>query len=83
VLSEFNDKLKQAMPPEKLKAGWDAYTKVFGPCKSQGEPTTSKSPEGLETITIRSQMDHGAMDIDVVYDAAGKISGLWLRPEKS
>ena len=83
VLREFNEKLKQAMPADKLKAGWDAYNKVFGSCKSQGQPTTSKSPEGLDTITIRSQMEKGIMDIDVVYDTAGKISGLWMRPQKS
>jgi Protein of unknown function (DUF3887) len=83
VLSEFNDKLKQAMPADKLKAGWDAYSKVYGPCKSQGEPATSKSPEGLDTITIKSQREHGIVEIDVVYDGAGKISGLWLRPQKS
>jgi Protein of unknown function (DUF3887) len=83
VVSEFNDKLKQAMPADKLKAGWDAYGKLLGPCKSQGAPSSSKSPEGLDTITIRTQMDHGIIDIDLVYDGAGKISGLWIRPQKT
>lgn len=80
VLGEFNERMKQAVSPEKLKSDWIAVTARFGICSGQGAPMTSLSPDGLDTITIRSKMDHGAIDIDVVYDREGKISGLWMRP---
>jgi len=77
----FDDAMKQAMPADKLREAWGALLQKGGPFRSQsGVRTTTE--QGYDVAYVTCQFANGAVDVKVVFDKAGRISGLWFVPAR-
>ncbi len=78
--SRFNDRMKAAMPPDKLDASWSHVILHLGQFKSI--KLARKDPE-FDLVDVRCQFEHGEATVRVAFDPSGKISGLWMLPVQS
>jgi hypothetical protein len=78
--SRFNDRMKTAMPRERLEASWSHVILHLGQFKSV--KLARKDPE-LDLVDVRCEFEHGEATVRVAFDASGKVSGLWMLPAQS
>ena len=78
--SKFNDRMKSAMPPDKLDASWSHVILHLGQFKST--KLARKDPE-FDRVDIRCEFEHGEATVRVAFDPSGKVSGLWMLPMQS
>jgi Protein of unknown function (DUF3887) len=76
---DFNDKMKQGLPPAKLKAVWAQITAQAGPFRNTGE-TKTLSYLGNPVVLIKTTFKNGELWTQVAFDKAGKIAGLYFKP---
>jgi hypothetical protein len=80
VGSKFNDRMKSAMPPDKLDASWSHVIMHLGQFKSI--KLARKDPE-FDMVDIRCEFEHGEATVRIAFDPSGKVSGLWMLPVQS
>jgi hypothetical protein len=77
VHASFNPRLQEAMPEADVRKVWTALVKKRGALKSTGGPVTR--PNGkLRAVAIPAQFERGEVEIEVVFNDAGEVSGLLL-----
>ena len=79
VTSKFNNKMKRAVSEAKLRNDWAGVIQKYGSYRNQGEPWVSHSQDGMDVVIIRCGMSNGIIDVEIDFDQAGKINGLWFR----
>ena len=79
VRSNFDNNLRTNLPASKIKEVWEGVKAQTGEYKSHGTPYYQKV-QGGNGIRIRCQMERGAVNVDVYYNAEEKIAGLWVVP---
>jgi hypothetical protein len=77
VSSQFNDRMKAAMPTNRLGASWSHVTAHLGQFKSI--KLARKDPD-LDRVDVRCEFENGLMILRVAFDPSGKVGGLWMLP---
>lgn len=80
--SRFDEKMRAALPPEKLAATWNALLAQAGAFKQQ-VGARKEERGGYTVIIITCQFEKAAVDVQVAFDAQGRIAGLFFAPAKS
>ena len=76
--------MASVMPADKLKAAWDSVTSpsqagTFGSVKG----TRVAQESGYRVVYVTCSFSAATLDIKVVFDSAGLVSGLWFVPSTS
>jgi hypothetical protein len=79
VHAMFDRNMQQALPSTKLAEGWTLHAGSLGAWQSM---TSQLGPAvGQDTpVQVQCQFERGGLDVMVVFDQQGNISGLWLKP---
>jgi uncharacterized protein len=73
----FDSTMTAAMPEEKLKAAWEAVTVQTGSLKNM--PTVKiQKYQVYDIVTVTCQCERKTFDTRVVFDARGRIAGLFF-----
>ncbi|HEV2521003.1 MAG TPA: DUF3887 domain-containing protein [Candidatus Acidoferrales bacterium] len=80
VNSKFNNRMKEEMPSDRLRASWTHVMMHLGPFKSI--KVARKDPES-DRVDVRCEFENGPMVVRVAFDLAGKVSGLWMLPAET
>lgn len=78
----FDDTMKSALPPEKLKATWHSVREQVGEFSSI-TGTRAETFGEHEIIFVSCKFSNGPLDIKLVFDKTSNISGLWFVPPKN
>ena len=77
VSAQFNDRMKEAMPTNRLGASWTHVTAHLGQFKSI--KLARKDPD-LDRVDVRCEFENGLMILRLAFDPSGKVGGLWMLP---
>jgi hypothetical protein len=77
VTAQFNDRMKEAMPTNRLGASWTHVAAHLGQFKSI--KLARKDPD-LDRVDVRCEFENGLMVLRVAFDPSGKVGGLWMLP---
>lgn len=78
---QFDFTMLLAMPEEKLKQTWTALTDQAGTFDRQGE-ARQETQGKYQIVYVTSRFGLSALDFKIVFDASGKIAGLFIQPAK-
>jgi dienelactone hydrolase len=79
VESEFTDRMHAALPPGRLAATWAQLETQAGTLKSCATPAVTTQGE-LQIARALCDFERGKLDVQIVFDGAGKLAGLNFRP---
>ena len=79
VVKEFDPKMVQAIPEDRLRAVWEMLTAQFGAVKSI-EERRSGELKGLQAVELILAFERERVVQRVVFGADGKIAGLAYNP---
>ena len=79
VTEDFNETLKNELPPEKLEEAWKATINQMGPFKKQIGLRTEKEAD-YDIVSVTCEFEKGHLDIKVVYNDEKQIAGLFIVP---
>jgi len=77
VTGKFNDRMKGAMPANRLEASWTHVLSHLGQFK--GIKSARKDIE-FEIVDVHCEFEKGSMIVRVAFDPFGKVGGLWMLP---
>jgi Protein of unknown function (DUF3887) len=77
VTADFTDKMIEALPVGTLAAAWAHVIGMVGPYEGMGEPMARQAGD-LTIVEIPLAFEAGEMKGRVVYDATGKVAGLFI-----
>jgi len=77
--SNFDAKMKEVLPAEKLSQTWQAILKQLGPITKMGDPREDKVANSRR-VKIRCEFKSTALDALVSFNTDGKIEGFFLVP---
>jgi hypothetical protein len=80
VSARFTDRMKTAMPADRLDASWSHVVLHLGQFKSV--KLARKDPES-DLVDVRCEFEHGEAKVRIAFDPSGKVSGLWMLPVQS
>ncbi|AUB61223.1 hypothetical protein BK009_11415 [Methanobacterium subterraneum] len=80
--SQFDDQMKTAFPESELKKSWQRVTLPAGDLIQMGVLQTAEM-EGHRIVSVRCQFELSAIDVQLVFNSQGQISGLSLIPSKT
>jgi hypothetical protein len=75
----FDKTMAGALTADKLKASWDTVVTQAGPFQKRLSSQATKA-QGYDIVVVACQFAKAPLDIKVVFDAQGKVSGLWMAP---
>ena len=76
---DFNDKMRAALSLDRIAQGWSSTVGAVGAYEGMGDPFTRQvGPNTVVDVPLHCEA--GEITGRVVYDADGKVAGLWLRP---
>ena len=78
----FDEIMTKAMPPEKLEGAWKSVVAQAGPLKRRVGVGMAKVPK-YDVAVVTCEFEKSTLDVKVVYDGEGKITGLWFAPSAS
>jgi len=76
---DFTLTMRLGLSPEKLENTWAYLEKNTGEYQQQGEARIA-SEDKYQVVYVTSRFGLGALDIKVVFDAKGRIAGLFFQP---
>jgi len=79
---DFDQTMARAMPPEKLEGAWKSIVAQSGPLKRRARVDVVKVPK-YDVAVVTCEFEKSTLDVKVVYDAEGKVTGLWFAPSES
>ncbi len=79
VVERFDSTMRQAMSRAQLAESWDALLGQVGAFDAQGEATSDRV-QGFDRVTVAATFARGSIDLRVVFNRAGQVSGLWFTP---
>lgn len=79
VAATFDAKMKAALPVEMLRAGWDATVKSAGAFRTRLSSRT-ETKAAYRIVVQTCAFESATVDVQVVFDPAGAVAGLSLRP---
>lgn len=78
---KFDESMKTGLPKDKLEAAWKAVVSQYGPLKKPVSIRQGKAEE-YDIIEIKCEFEKEFLATRVVFNAQGKISGLFFVPVK-
>ncbi len=82
AVESFDDTMQKAMPAEKLEKVWASVIARTGPLKRQAGIQKARV-EQFDIVVVTCEFDKGSLDVKVVFDRAGAVTGLWFAPAGS
>ena len=79
VVKEFNAQMSAAVPEDKLKPMWPAFTAKFGAFKGIDERREGQV-QGRQAVELFLAFEKEKVVQRVVFDGEGKVAGLVFRP---
>jgi len=79
VFARFNSTMKEAVPLTELEAVWNSVLADRGAFSAVVSETTTRSG-GVETVTIVCLFESGSVKVEVSFNPAEEIVGLFIRP---
>jgi len=79
VSARFDERMGQALPPERLAAVWKQVTAQVGPLQRIGSVTVQKQG-GLSVVNVACAFEKAPLLVQLSFDAQGRIAGLYFRP---
>lgn len=79
VVERFDPTMRHALSPARLSESWDALVGQVGAFDAQGEAVSDRVQD-FDRVTVASTFARGSIDVRVVFNQAGQISGLWFTP---
>ena len=77
LVARFDDTMRAQLPPERLARTWPQLTGLVGAYESCGDPVVR--PFGEHTVVnVPMEFEGGPMTGRVVFDASGRIAGLFV-----
>ncbi|MBS0264206.1 MAG: alpha/beta fold hydrolase [Planctomycetes bacterium] len=81
----FDETMLKAMPAPKLKQTWSSIEQQSGKFQKQRairSETTKANGKEYKAVFVTCDFEKGPLDVQVVYAANGKVSGLFVKPAK-
>jgi hypothetical protein len=79
VTEDFNETMKNALPPEKLEEVWKATIDQMGPFKKQIGLRTEKEAD-YDIVFITCEFEKGTLDVKIAYNGEKQVAGLFIVP---
>jgi hypothetical protein len=79
AFGQFNEVMKKAMPPDKLEKTWKEVIFTLGDLNSLGESKLLEEG-GYRKVLQTCNFEKGKLDVRIVFDKDGLITGLWFLP---
>lgn len=79
VSAGFNAQMRAALTDDQLRAGWMATIQQVGAFRREAG-TKVETSGAYQVVVITCEFERSPLDVRVVYDAAGLIAGLSMRP---
>jgi dienelactone hydrolase len=79
VIAQFDDKLTSLLPADRLRTAWAATIQQFGDFRRQTSARTEMRG-AITTVVVTCEFARQPGEVTVSYDAAGKVTGLFIRP---
>lgn len=79
VTEDFNETLKNELPPEKLEEVWKATIDQMGPFKRQIGLRTEKQAD-YDVVSVTCEFEKGALDVKIAYNGEKQVAGLFIVP---
>ena len=76
---DFDATMNTAMSAEKLGQTWSQVTTQVGAFKSRTKTRVAQEA-GFQCVYVTSQFEKANLDIKVVVNGSGQVSGLWIIP---
>jgi fermentation-respiration switch protein FrsA (DUF1100 family) len=80
-VEHFDETMTKLVPPDKMKAVWEAVTKQVGQFKQQKSVWTESIPK-YDIVYVTCEFEKATLDIKVVFDKNKKIAGQFFVPPK-
>ncbi|HET6656236.1 MAG TPA: DUF3887 domain-containing protein [Gammaproteobacteria bacterium] len=77
--ADFTAKMKQKLPPSRMKQVWRQLTTQFGPYQGTGK-TEKRSRDGYTVVFVTTHFKQRDLRAKVVTNDAGQVAGLFFRP---
>ncbi len=82
VVTHFDATMKTALPAGKLAETWSSLLAQVGSLKEQ-KSVRSEKWQGNDMVFVTCEFENYLLDVKFVFDADGKIAGLWFLPAKA
>ena len=82
VMSRFDATMKASITEDALRKGWASTLAQVGAFVRRGAPREEPNAQ-YRAVLIPCEFERGKLDLTVVFDAAGAIAGLSMRPAAS
>lgn len=79
IVANFDDKIRAAMPADKLRGTWEGMQQQFGAIKEVSKPRVVSKGD-YQVAIANVQFERVTLEMQTVVDKAGKIAGLVFRP---
>jgi hypothetical protein len=79
AVARFDATMKTALPEPKLRETWQALQAQAGPFQKQLGARATKVG-GYDVVLVTCQFERTALDTKVVFDAKGRVTGLFFVP---
>lgn len=76
AVAGFDETMKRVLPEDKLKETWESLLAAVGPYQGQLRTRTAHE-QGYDIVFVTCHFDKADLDIRVVYNSKGEISGMW------
>jgi hypothetical protein len=81
AVERFDDTMKQALPPDKLRAVWEGLQAQVGKF-SKTTGADQQVEGGYRVVFVKCEFEKTALEAKVVHDSGGKIAGLFFLPPR-
>lgn len=81
IHARFNPRLQKALPADKLRLAWEKVQVKAGRLRTIGEPIMT-TKNRLRHLVYPSQFEHRRVDVEVVFNPDGEVSGVLFHPKR-
>ncbi|HKS97059.1 MAG TPA: alpha/beta fold hydrolase [Terriglobia bacterium] len=79
VEAQFDARMAEALPVEKLSTVWDQVLGQVGTFKGVTGARLAEQ-QGYHIVFVTSEFEHATLDVKVVFDSSGHVAGLFFLP---
>lgn len=78
--ADFSPRISEAVTAGQISDAWARTAAMVGSYEGMGEPFARRAADTV-VVRIPLRFEAGEVSAQIVFDAGGKVAGLWLRPE--
>lgn len=80
--ANFDAKMQQVLPPDKLQEAWESVVTQVGPYQRQLEARTEQR-EAYDLVFVTTEFAQAFLDVQVTFDREGHVAGLFFVPSQA